>query len=178
MANLKIVNLVVMTDLEHNLQLETIAAKLSNVEYNPEQFPGLVLRIKEPKISALLFTSGKVICTGAKDIDTANRAIHKIIELLKKNGVKITVTPKLKVQNMVGSGELGFDLNLNKLAMKLDNTDFEPEQFPGLVYKIKNPFHSTFLLFSNGKIVCTGAKSEEEMNLCLEQLVKNLKKCA
>ncbi|MBU1854298.1 MAG: TATA-box-binding protein, partial [Nanoarchaeota archaeon] len=95
---------------------------------------------------------------------------------LKKNGVKITVTPKLKVQNMVGSGSVGFDLNLNELALKLDNVEYEPEQFPGLVYKIKDPFHSTFLLFSNGKIVCTGAKTEEEMNLCLEQLVKNLNK--
>ena len=106
----------------------------------------------------------------------AYEAIQKILELLKKSDILITIKPELKVQNMVGSGSVGFDLNLNKLAMQLDNTEFEPEQFPGLVYKIKDPFHSTFLLFSNGKIVCTGAKNEEEMNICFEQLIKNLNK--
>jgi len=176
MINLNVVNIVVMTDLKHNLQLETIAAKLSNTEYNPEQFPGLVLRIKDPKISALLFTSGKIICTGARNMTVAHEAIQKILELLKKNGILITIKPKLTVQNMVGSGEVGFDLNLNKLAMQLDNVEFEPEQFPGLVYKITYPFHSTFLLFSNGKVVCTGAKTENGMNICFEQLIKNLNK--
>ena len=75
MKNIKVVNLVVTTDLKHKLQLEKIAYTLSNVEYNPEQFPGLVMRIKEPKTSALLFTSGKIVCTGAKDIEYAKKAM-------------------------------------------------------------------------------------------------------
>ena len=176
MVKIKVVNLVVTSDLKHKLNLEKIASTLSKVEYNPEQFPGLVLRIKEPKTSALLFTSGKIVCTGAKDISNAKKAVHKIIDSLKKVKIKITIEPKLEIQNLVGAGELGVSLNLNSLAMKLRNVEYEPEQFPGLVYKIKNPFHATFLLFSNGKIVCTGAKSEEEMKKCLEQLVKDLKK--
>lgn len=176
MVNIKIVNLVVTTDLEHKLHLEKIASTLSNVEYNPEQFPGLVLRIKEPKTSALLFTSGKVVCTGAKDMTNAKKSIHLIIDSLKKVNVKITIEPTLKIQNLVGAGELGFELNLNVLAMKLRNVEYEPEQFPGLVYKIENPFHASFLLFSNGKLVCTGTKSEEEMKRCLERLIKDLKK--
>ena len=176
MTDIKVVNIVVTTNLEHKLHLEKIASTLSNVEYNPEQFPGLVLRIKEPKTSALLFTSGRVVCTGAKDMATAKKAIHKIIGSLKKVNVKITIEPILKIQNLVGAGGLGFDLNLNSLVMKLKNTEYEPEQFPGLVYKMKYPFHASFLLFSNGKIVCTGTKSKEEMEKCLEQLVKDLKK--
>lgn len=176
MANIKIVNLVVTTDLKHDLNLEKIASTLSNVEYNPEVFPGLVLRIKEPKTSALLFTSGRVVCTGAKDIVSAKEAIHKIIGFLKKMDIKIKIEPVLKIQNLVGSGELDFDLNLNELAMKIRNVEYEPEQFPGLVYKMQHPFHASFLLFSNGKIVCTGTKSNEEMEKCLEQLVKDLKK--
>ena len=134
------------------------------------------MRIKEPKTSALLFTSGKVVCTGAKDMAGAKKSIHRIIDSLKKVNVKITIEPILKIQNLVGAGELGLDLNLNRLAMKLSNVEYEPEQFPGLVYKIKNPFRASFLLFSNGKIVCTGVKSKEEMERCLEQLVKDLKK--
>ncbi len=176
MAKIRVVNLVVTTDLEHKLCLEKIASTLMYVEYNPEQFPGLVLRIKEPKTSALLFSSGKIVCTGARSMTDAKEAIHKIIDSLKKVDVKIKIEPILKIQNLVGAGELGFDLNLNVLAMKLQNTEYEPEQFPGLVYKIKDPFHASFLLFSNGKIVCTGTKSENEMKKCLEQLIKDLKK--
>ena len=175
MKDIKVVNLVVTTDLKHNLNLNEIASTLSHVEYNPEQFPGWVMRIKEPKTAALLFTSGKVVCTGAKDMNSAKKAICKIIDALKGMNVDITVEPKLAIQNLVGAGELGFDLNLNVLAMKLKNTEYEPEQFPGLVYKIKSPVKACFLLFSNGKIVCTGTKSEQEMNECLAQLVKDLK---
>jgi len=175
MVNTKVVNLVVTTDLKHKLQLEKIAATLPNVEYNPEQFPGLVLRIKEPKTVALLFSSGKVVCTGAKDMEGVKKAIQGLIGYLKKVDIDIKVEPILKIQNLVGSGELGFDLNLNVIAMKLHNVEYEPEQFPGLVYKIKNPFHASFLLFSNGKIVCTGTKNEDEMKQCLEQLTQDLK---
>ncbi|MCK4694947.1 MAG: TATA-box-binding protein [Candidatus Cloacimonetes bacterium] len=178
MTKIRVVNLVVTTNLEHKLHLEKIASTLPNVEYNPEQFPGLVMRIKEPKTSSLLFTSGRVVCTGAKDMATAKKAIHKVIDSLKKVNVKIKIEPTLIIQNLVGAGELGFDLNLNELATKLRNVEYEPEQFPGLVYKIERPFHASFLLFSNGKIVCTGTKSEEEMKRCLEQLVKDLEKLA
>ncbi len=176
MVDIRVVNLVVTTDLKHKLQLEKIASTLTNVEYNPEQFPGLVIRIKEPKTSSLLFSSGKVVCTGAKDIASAKKSIYKVIRHLKKVDIDVTIDPVLKIQNMVGSGELGFELNLNSLAMKLKNTEYEPEQFPGLVYKITQPFNASFLLFSNGKLVCTGTKNENEMNNCLNQLVKNLEK--
>ncbi len=176
MASITVVNIVVTTNLEHKLHLEKIAATLPNTEYNPEQFPGLVMRIKEPKTSALLFTSGRVVCTGAKDISCAKKSIHKIIDSLEKINIKIIIEPVLKVQNLVGSGELGIGLNLNMLAMNLNNTEYEPEQFPGLVYKMEHPFHASFLLFSNGKLVCTGTKSKEEMEKCLDQLVEDLKK--
>jgi len=176
MENIKIVNLVITTDLKHKLNLEKIASISKNIEYNPEEFPGLVMRIKEPKTAVLLFTSGKAVCTGARNLAYAKESMHKVIDELKKANIKITIEPILKIQNLVGTGELGFELNLNVLVMRLKNVEYEPEQFPGLVYKIKSPFSSSFLLFSNGKVVCTGTKSREEMEECLEQLVKNLKK--
>ncbi len=173
--DIKVVNIVVSTALKHDIPLEKMAATLSNTEYNPEQFPGLVIRIKEPKTSALIFSSGKVVCTGARSMDKVNESIKKIIKSLEKINIKITIKPDIKIQNIVASGSVGMDLNLNVLAMKLENTEYEPEQFPGLVYKLEEA-KATFLLFSNGKIVCTGTKSEEEVNQALDKLIINLKK--
>jgi len=152
-----------------------MAATLSNTEYNPEQFPGLVIRIKEPKTSALIFSSGKIVCTGARTMENVDLSIKRIIKSLEKINVKITVKPEIKIQNIVASGSVGMDLNLNTLAMKLDNVEYEPEQFPGLVYKLKEA-KATFLLFSNGKVVCTGTKSEKEVHTALDMLIANLKK--
>ena len=173
--DIKVVNIVVSTSLKHDMPLEKMAATLSNTEYNPEQFPGLVIRIKEPKTSALIFSSGKVVCTGARSMDKVEESIKKIIKSLEKINVKITVKPEIKIQNIVASGSVGMDLNLNTLAMKLENTEYEPEQFPGLVYKLAAA-KATFLLFSNGKVVCTGTKSEKEVHAALDKLIENLKK--
>src|SRR3989344_267201 len=173
--DIKVVNIVVSTSLKHDIPLEKMAATLSNSEYNPEQFPGLVIRIKEPKTSALIFSSGKIVCTGARSIDKVEESIRQIIKSLEKIGIKITIKPEIKIQNIVASGSIGFDLNLNVLAMKLENTEYEPEQFPGLVYKLEEA-KATFLLFSNGKIVCTGTKSEEAVHQAVDKLIENLKK--
>ena len=172
--DIKIVNIVVSSSLGHDIPLEKMAATLSNTEYNPEQFPGLVIRIKEPKTSALIFSSGKIVCTGARTIDKVQESIKKIIKSLEKINIKITIKPEIKIQNIVASGAVGMDLNLNVLATKLPNVEYEPEQFPGLVYKLpptKNNPQATFLLFSNGKIVCTGTKSEKEVHLALDKLI-------
>lgn len=172
---IKVVNIVVSTSLQHDIPLEKMAATLSNTEYNPEQFPGLVIRIKEPKTSALIFSSGKIVCTGARTMENVKASIQKIIKSLEKIGIKITIDPVIKIQNIVASGTVGMDLNLNTLAMKLENTEYEPEQFPGLVYKLPEA-KATFLLFSNGKVVCTGTKSEAEVHKALDKLIENLKK--
>jgi transcription initiation factor TFIID TATA-box-binding protein len=172
---IKVVNIVVSANLGHEIPLEKMAATLSNTEYNPEQFPGLVIRIKEPKTSALIFSSGKIVCTGARSMDKVHESIRKIIKSLEKINVKIKAEPQVNIQNIVAAGSVGMDLNLNILAMRLENTEYEPEQFPGLVYKLPDQ-KATFLLFSNGKIVCTGTKSEEEVNKALDKLIENLKK--
>ena len=177
--DIKIVNIVVSASLEHAIPLEKMAATLSNTEYNQEQFPGLVIRIKEPKTSALIFSSGKIVCTGARTIEKVQESIKKIIKSLEKINVKITVKPVIKIVNIVASGSVPMALNLNELAVKLKNVEYEPEQFPGLVYKLqasKRNAQATFLLFSNGKIVCTGTKSEEEVHAAVDVLVENLKK--
>ena len=171
---LKIVNIVASTSLEHDIPLIKLAEKLPNTEYNPEQFPGLVMRIREPKTSALIFGSGNVVCTGARSMAKLREAIKQIIKNVEKIGIKITATPRVTVQNMVASGGIGMDLNLNMLAMELENTEYEPEQFPGLVYKLEEPT-ATFLLFSNGKLVCTGTKNKQQLEDSMVQLNKNIR---
>ena len=172
---IKIQNIVVSTSLEHDIPLVKLAETLPNTEYNPEQFPGLVMRIKDPKTSALIFSSGKVVCTGAKSLTKVRESLQKIIKNLAKIKIRIKVKPKINVQNMVASGDIKMDLNLNSLALKLPNTEYEPEQFPGLVFKLQGT-RATFLLFSNGKIVCTGTRSEIALREAVDKLVVVLKK--
>ena len=169
-----IVNIVVSTSLEHDIPLEKMAATLSNTEYNPEQFPGLVIRIKDPKTSALIFSSGKIVCTGARTMEKVEESIKQIKKHLEKINIIIDITPEIKIQNVVASGNIFMPLNLNELAMQLENTEYEPEQFPGLVYKLIDA-RATFLLFSNGKIVCTGTRGEDEVHNAVKMLIDRLK---
>jgi|TARA_B100001971_G_C18238578_1_gene569116 transcription initiation factor TFIID TATA-box-binding protein len=176
--DVKLQNIVATTTLWQDIPLIKLAETLPNTEYNPEQFPGLVMRIKEPKTSALIFSSGKVVCTGAKSMLKVKDSIRAIIKNIEKISIRIKVDKvlkEIKVQNMVASGSIGMDLNLNSLAMTLENTEYEPEQFPGLVFKLSGT-NATFLLFSNGKIVCTGTKSEKKLHEAVDKLVIHLKK--
>ncbi len=172
---IKIQNIVATTSLEQPIPLVKLAEALPNTEYNPEQFPGLVMRIKEPKTSALIFSSGRIVCTGAKSMKKVREAIQNIIKSLEKIKIRIKFEPKAVVQNMVASGSINIDLNLNSLAVDMENTEYEPEQFPGLVYKLPGT-RATFLLFSNGKIVCTGTRSEGKLHEAVDKLVENLAK--
>jgi len=137
-TEIKIQNIVATTDLKHDIPLIRLAEVLPNTEYNPEQFPGLVMRIKEPKTSALIFSSGNVVCTGAKSLTKVKESIQQIIKNLQKINIRIKIKPQISVQNMVASGNIRMDLNLNELALKLENTEYEPEQFPGLVFEVSN----------------------------------------
>jgi len=172
--SLKIQNIVATTSLQKEVPLTKLAKTLSNTEYNPEQFPGLVLRIKKPKSAVLVFSSGNLVCTGTKSIAQVKEVIQEVIKQLRKINVKVTITPKITVQNIVASGSINVNLNLNLLALELENTEYEPEQFPGLVYKLVEP-NATFLLFSNGKLVCTGTKNKAQLEDSMNQLNKKIK---
>ncbi len=169
----KIQNIVATTSLGKDVPLTKLAKTIPNTEYNPEQFPGLVLRIKEPKSAVLVFSSGNLVCTGTKSIAQVKEVIEQVIKTLKKINVRITDKPKITVQNIVASGHINMMLNLNYLSLELENTEYEPEQFPGLVYKLEDP-PATFLLFSNGKLVCTGTKNNQQLVDSMEQLVETL----
>ena len=126
---LKVQNIVATTSLGKPVSLIKLARNDPNTEYNPEQFPGLVLRVKKPKSAVLVFSSGNLVCTGTKSIKQVKEVIANVIKTLKKIGIKITDKPKINVQNIVASGTVNLTLNLNALALELENTEYEPEQF-------------------------------------------------
>ena len=176
-SDLKVQNIVATTSLGKQVSLTKLARTQSNTEYNPEQFPGLVLRIKKPKSAVLVFSSGNLVCTGTKSVAQVKEVIDAVIRQIAKIGVMITDKPKITVQNIVASGSIDMSLNLNLLALQLENTEYEPEQFQGLVYKLVEPT-ATFLLFSNGKLVCTGTKNKDQLEDSMKQLNRNIKEAA
>jgi len=173
-TNYKVQNIVATTSLEKPIPLTKLARTQPNTEYNPETFPGLVLRVKDPKSAVLVFSSGNLVCTGTKSVSQVRQVIQAVIKQLRKINVNITIKPKITVQNIVASGTIDLKLNLNFLALEMQNTEYEPEQFPGLVYKLTE-HNATFLLFSNGKLVCTGTKNRQQLEDSMVKLLKNVK---
>ena len=172
---IKIENVVASAAVDAEIDLDKVAATLANAEYEPEQFPGLVLRLKEPKAAILVFSSGKMVCTGTKNIEAIKVAISKTMEQVRSAGIKIKGEATITVQNIVASSDLGTELNLDKIAFSLQNAEFEPEQFPGLVFRVFDP-KVVFLLFRSGKIVCTGAKKIADVNRGVAKLIEELKR--
>jgi len=161
-ASINIENVVASATLGQNIDLNSVVKAFPSVEYRPEQFPGLVFRLKKPKTATLIFGSGKMVCTGAKSERQAKKAVRKVVRELKDNGIVIRGKPIIKVQNIVASASLGGRIDLEKSTYTLGRTMYEPEQFPGLIYRMNEP-KVVILVFASGKIVCTGAKKEEDV---------------
>lgn len=174
-AKVKIENVVASATLNQKIDLKAVVKSYPGVEYRPEQFPGLVFRLKKPKTATLIFNSGKMVCTGAKSEKEARGAVMKVIRELKKSGIVIISKPELKIQNIVASANLGGMIDLEKSAFTLGRTMYEPEQFPGLIYRMDVP-KVVILLFASGKLVCTGAKMEEAVYIAVDKLHKRLEK--
>jgi transcription initiation factor TFIID TATA-box-binding protein len=164
---------VASATLNQRIDLNAVVKGYPGVEYRPEQFPGLVFRLKRPKTATLIFNSGKMVCTGAKSEKESKRAVMKVIRELKKSGIIIIGKPELKIQNIVASANLSGLIDLERSAYSLGRTMYEPEQFPGLIYRMDDP-KVVILLFASGKLVCTGAKKEEDVYEAVTKLHKTL----
>ena len=162
-ANLdyKIENVVgtVVLEIKEKIDLNVIARKHEDVEYNPERFPGLVMRITDPKATFLIFSTGKMVVTGLRRADEAGPGVKKVVKRIKKAGIEVS-NPKITIQNIVASGDLHTNIDLNMAAIIMEYAMYEPEVFPGLIYRMQEP-KTVFLIFSTGRIVCTGAKNKE-----------------
>ncbi|MFB0545077.1 MAG: TATA-box-binding protein [Asgard group archaeon] len=170
--NATIQNVVASVDLHASIELLKVSEDLSRytfISYEPEQFPGAVLKLEKPKVSALLFSSGKMVVTGAKSSQMIHESVQEIIKLLAKANIKITEEPVITVQNIVASGNLERRINLELAALMLETSMYEPEQFPGLIFRMQDP-KVVLLLFQSGNLVCTGAKSEEVVHEAIERV--------
>jgi transcription initiation factor TFIID TATA-box-binding protein len=159
---ISIENVVASADVMQKMDLDDITRKFPDVEYHPDQFPGLVFRLKIPKTATLIFTSGKMVCTGSKSEEMAKKAVKTVVQNLRKGGIKIKKDAVVTIQNMVASINLGGKIHLEQAARTLPRSMYEPEQFPGLIHRMVDP-KTVILLFSSGKLVCTGAKQEADV---------------
>ncbi len=166
-------NVVASVTMEQTFNLVDIHKIVPTSEYNPKKFPGLVYRVKRPKSSTLIFSTGKMVCTGTKSEKQAISAVHRVVKDLKGYGIVITSKPEITIQNIVASGDLGKPVDLELAADILDNVMYEPEQFPGLILRMKDP-KVVCLVFATGKGVCTGAKSEEIVTIAVNKLYDEL----
>jgi transcription initiation factor TFIID TATA-box-binding protein len=172
-AIIKIQNVVASATLNQKVDLNAVVKGYPGVEYRPEQFPGLVFRLKRPKTATLIFNSGKMVCTGAKSEKEARRAVMNVIKELKKGGIIIIRKPELKIQNIVASASLGGRVDLELAVSALGKTMYEPEQFPGLIYRMDEP-KTVILIFASGNLVCTGAKKEQDVYDAVHKLHERL----
>ncbi|KAI9593920.1 Brf1-Tbp-Dna ternary complex [Syncephalis fuscata] len=155
-------NIVATVNLDCRLDLKTIAMHARNAEYNPKRFAAVIMRIREPKTTALIFASGKMVVTGAKSEDDSRLAARKYARIVQKLGFPAKFTD-FKIQNIVGSCDVKFPIRLEGLAYSHGHySSYEPELFPGLIYRMVKP-KIVLLIFVSGKIVLTGAKVREEI---------------
>lgn len=173
MSYVAIENIVASTNLAEEFDLKRLAEILPDSKYNTDEFPGLIWHITEPKSAALLFPNGKVICTGAKSMEELNSVIRKITNKINDIGISTKEKTEIKIQNIIASSNLNKTLYLGSIARNigLDNVEYEPEKFPGLVYKVQS-INVVILLFGSGKIICTGAKELEDTTRAID-LIKD-----
>lgn len=174
---IKIENVVATAALKHRIDLRAVVKAFPEAEYRPEQFPGVIFRLKRPKTATLIFGSGKMVCTGARSEKKATKALRKVVRKLKKGGIVILGRAVTKIQNVVASADLGRRVDLIKWYESEralgGRMIYEPEQFPGLIYRMKDP-RAVVLVFASGKLVCTGARKEEDVHRAVKKLHERL----
>jgi len=168
-AIVSIENVVASASINQRVDLNLITKNFVEVEYHPDQFPGLVFRLKDPKTATLIFSSGKMVCTGARSEELSRKAVREVVRRLRKGGIPIKNEAVVVIQNMVASVDLGGKIHLEEAARQLTKSMYEPEQFPGLIHRMADP-KTVFLVFSSGKLVCTGAKKESEVYRAVNNL--------
>lgn len=175
MAKIKVENVVATASIATDLDLRKISSSLEGAEYEQKRFPGVIYRVKEPLTAVLIFRSGKLVCTGAKSIEDVHIVIKNVTKKIKELGFTVNSNPEIIIQNIVATSDVGSILNLNNIAMtlSLERVEYEPEQFPGLVYRMDDP-HVVMLLFGSGKIVCTGANNPKDAERAVDKITEEL----
>ena len=161
-----------------NLNLKAIALQLTNTHYDPRKFTGLIMRIKEPKTTGLIFPNGKIVCLGAKTEEDSKKACKRFGKMIQNLDYPISGIKEFRIENIVCSSNVNFKIPLMKLYIHMKKykcrVTYEPECFPGLIYRyideedeIKDNdgrnLNIVYLIFASGKIVIAGAKSRNHI---------------
>jgi transcription initiation factor TFIID TATA-box-binding protein len=171
----KIENVVAKADTRTKINLRELAGQFDNIEYEPARFPGLIMHLNDLSGALIFFQNGKIILTGMQDVEVVSRILKSVIQKLKDRGFEFLQQPEVDIQNIVASSELHKILNLNAIAITLgqENVEYNPEKFEGLLYRVGNTSIET-VVFKSGKIICTGAKSLDEVEVALNHLLSDL----
>lgn len=157
-----LVNLVGSLRLERELDLSTLSTDLDNTEYHPETYPSMIYRPFEGTgVSILTPSSGRLAIVGAKSKEELVDAVEEFLSAIYELGIETDKTSDdILIQNVVVNYdfEREFDLSVVAVALDLNNIEYEPEQFPGLIYR-SHSGNATVLVFASGKVVITGAKT-------------------
>ena len=175
MTDVMVENIIAYSKISNDLNIEKIAEKLPEFNYNPDKFLGLTLKLEKPDVAVLILKNGKTVFTGAKKREDIENAFERIMDKIEGIDIKLKKTPIIVIQNIVASIDLKKELNLDLISKGLlsDNIDYNPEQFPGLVYKIDEN-GASLLIFNNGKIVFTGFLTIEEITDAVEIIKEKL----
>ena len=175
----KIENIVATAALKHGIDLSAVVKAFPEVNYRPKRFPGLVFKLKRPRTTILIFSTGKMVCTGARSERDAAKALRKVVRTLNKGGIIITGKLEIEITNVVATASLDGKVDLLQLydseTSMRGRITYEPEQFPGLIYRMNDP-KVVILLFSSGKLVCTGARKEGDVHQAVDNLRQKLEK--
>jgi len=172
--NIKIENIVASAAFGVRITLEKMVEHVNGAEYEPQQFPGLIFRVKDPKATMLIFSSGKVICTGARSIADVRKAMAKVTKMIRSLKLDVPKKYNIQIENIVASAQIPARLDLDKIAFGLENSEYSPDRFPGLVFRVKDP-KAALLLFGSGKVICTGIRKIEDAEYAMNFVFKKLK---
>jgi len=175
-VKVRVENIVASIDLHREIDLEKVVSNLKNVEYDPSIFPGAIYKLEKPKTTFLIFDTGKLVCTGVKNTEEVKEAVKTLVRQLEKLEMKFSEEPTIEIQNLVASGDLNMgNLDLDIIALTLPNCEYEPEIFPGIIYRVRSS-RLTVLLFTTGKIVVAGARNEDDVWFAVKNLLEELEK--
>lgn len=167
-----IVNVVSTSSIQKQIDLGTLAKSIPNTVFNRSQFPGAILKLQNPKSTALIFSSGKIICAGTKSEEQAKRVTLQILNMLKQIGYGTNGT-EIRIENIVASVNYGRQIKLTECAKSLSRCMYEPEQFPAVFYRMTMP-SATALVYKTGRIVCTGPNTLEKILQAVMQFYRFL----
>ncbi|MDD1728418.1 MAG: TATA-box-binding protein [Methanospirillum sp.] len=162
--SLQIVNIVASGTLADSIDLGILPDTLPGCTFNAKRFPGAIFRMQDPKCVALIFSTGKIVLTGFHSLEDVPVGLERFVNMSKKAGISCYPGPKVDITNIVCSYSLGYQCNLNRIVTTLqyEHVEYEPEQFPGLVYRIPDP-KIVVLIFTSGNIILTGGKNMESI---------------